>query len=139
MKKLIIILVFISLTFTLNAQENWQFKLDKGIHAGTCAIIAVPSLLLMYNATNDWQLSKNASVMIPAIAALGKEFLDLFKWLATQQGAGFSFADFCYGVAGAYVSRFIMVGIYKWKQKRWNKKFNTSFVPDLRNKLLVKI
>lgn len=125
MKKLITILFLFA--FSLTAQESWKFERDKQFHFGVGAVIATPSLLLLYNATNDWEFSVNGAVWIPAAFAFSKEFLDLLRYIATGTGSGFSIADFCYTVAGAALATLITSYLLKRRKMKWDKKFNLVF------------
>lgn len=104
-------------SFPIISQENWEFKTDKRIHFGAGVVIAIPSYYLIYNVTNDHEISRNAAWIIPVFAAIGKEGFD---W---TRGKEISLADFSYTLAGAIVTTFIITRIQKWKQKKWRKKF----------------
>lgn len=120
MKKLVIILLFM-FSFSLIAQENWEFKSDKKLHALSGVVISIPSYYLMYNATNDHEVSRNAAWMFPAFAALGKEVFD------GMQGKEISFADMSYTIGSALITTFVITRIQKRIQKKWNKKFEIEF------------
>lgn len=124
MKKLIIIFLF---PFCLTAQENWQFKQDKAKHTIVGAVLPIPSYLLMYNKGYDHKICRNAAWMFPTFIAMGKEFLDAGELMTTGQGAGFSFADISYTLAGAIVTTIIITRIQKGRQKKWRKKFDIEF------------
>lgn len=124
MKKLITIL-FLLFSFWANAQiqstEDWSFKPDKGLHALGGVVIAIPSYYLMYNATNDFEVSRNAAWMIPAFCALGKEFAD------GVQGKEISLADMSYTIGSALITTFIITRIQKRRKRKWDAKFNIEF------------
>ena len=119
MKKLITILFMFS--FALQAQENWSpFKPDNSLHFGVGGVIAIISLPLMYNATEDWEGSINGTIWGTIGIAAGKETLDLFKYFATGKGGGASISDFCYTVIGAVIfaliTKYVIIQIQKWKR-----------------------
>lgn len=119
MKKLLTILFLFS--FVLNAQENWQFKQDKKLHAVSGVVIAVPSYYLMYDLTQDHKVSRNAAWMFPTFAALGKEVFD------GMQGKEISFADMSYTIGSAIITTIIITRIQKRRQKKWREKFEIEF------------
>lgn len=119
MKKLITILFLIP--FCLTAQEYWQFKTDKKLHALSGVVISIPSYYLMYNATNDHEVSRNAAWMFPAFAALGKEVFD------GMQGKEISFSDMSYTIGSALITSFVITRIRKRRQKKWDKRFEIEF------------
>lgn len=129
MKELVIILLLIP--FTLNAQENWQFKADNRLHFGAGVGIAVVSLPLLYLNTNDLEGSTNAAFWISTGCGGAKELLDLLKYLKTGKGLGASESDFVYtfagSIAGALLTKFVIMIIQKAKKKKWDKKFNIEF------------
>ena len=125
MKKLIIILFMFS--FALNAQKNWEFKPNKAKHLIVGAVLPIPSYYLMYNYTQDHEVSRNSAWMFPVFIAMGKEFLDAGKLITTGQGVGFSFADFGYTVGGAIITTIVITRIQKRRQKKWRKKFEIEF------------
>jgi hypothetical protein len=123
MKKLIIILLLIPILANAQMQlsEDWSFKADKVKHGIAGVVIAIPSYYLMYNYTGDHEVSRNAAWMIPAFAALGKEFTD------GMQGKEISLADAGYTIFSGLVTAWVCKGIAKRKQRKWEKKFDIEF------------
>ena len=124
MKKLIIVLLLIP--FTLSSQ--WEFKLDKGLHTGIGFTLAIPSLALLYNATNEWEGSINATILLVTVAATGKETFDMLKQIATNKGNGYDWADWSYTIIGGAIGILITRYFIKRKKRKFDKKFSITFI-----------
>lgn len=129
--KIHVFMILFLFSFALSAQENWEFRADNRLHFGAGVVIAVISLPLMYEYTDDLEGSANGAFWVAAASGGAKEILDLLKYLITRKGVGASYTDFTYtfigAVTGALLTKFIIVLIQKHKQKKWDEKFNIEF------------
>ncbi len=145
MKKLIIILLFVP--FVLNAQvkrtlqlsggESFAFEKDKQWHTFVGGVSGLAVFWPVYLKTRNENFAFRISLYVSVIESASWEAVNSFVY-----GKPFSIPDMLYTDVAAFItafgSRSLIKGIKKVKAKKIKKKFDVSFLPNLKDEPLIK-